>query len=51
MNRSFSIALSALTTGALGLGGTAPAANASCVSAFGFGNSAECTSSPAKVAR
>ncbi|QYL14984.1 hypothetical protein [Mycolicibacterium pallens] len=49
MNRYFSIALSAVTAGAMGFAG-APTAHASCASLFGFGNSAQCTSSPTTIA-
>ena len=49
MNRYISLALSAVTAGAMGFAG-APAANASCASLFGFGNSAQCTSSPTTIA-
>jgi hypothetical protein len=49
MNRFFSLALGALTAGAMGLGAT-PVANASCASAFGLGNSSQCSSTLTTIA-
>lgn len=51
MNRYASTTLATFAVSVVTMGvGLAPAANASCVSAFGFGNSSHCTSSPTTIA-